>query len=157
VIVVGEPDVASMLQVRPPQARDLLTSALKMDVAYLPLQPFLSASWHTRVPLETGLVRARAHCVHGACGERLALPVGRRESRAVTTTRTLRQPTVVGRATTGQPRTYRLARPATHEAAYRRLAVAILGLDVSTLGIELRMASLAVQRLTSSTASASAA
>src|SRR5919202_5476930 len=40
---------------------------------------------------------------------------------------------VVGRMSNGQPRSYRLSRPQSREAAYRRLAVAILGLDVSTL------------------------
>jgi hypothetical protein len=45
---------------------------------------------------------------------------------------------VVARGANGQPRTYRLdPRPAQH-AAYRRLAVAILGLDVRHLAAELR-------------------
>jgi hypothetical protein len=48
--------------------------------------------------------------------------------------------TPVGRNAAGQPRTYRLQRPATREAAYRRLAIAILGLDVPTLASELRAA-----------------
>ena len=48
---------------------------------------------------------------------------------------------IVARGANGQPRTYRLlTQPADH-AAYRRLAVAILGLDVATLAGELRRAS----------------
>jgi len=43
----------------------------------------------------------------------------------------------------GQPRTFRLA-PASRDAAYRRLATAILGLDVPTLASELRAARRAV-------------
>ena len=43
---------------------------------------------------------------------------------------------VVARGANGQPRTYRL--DATRQAAYRRLAVTILGLDVSHLAAELR-------------------
>jgi hypothetical protein len=39
----------------------------------------------------------------------------------------------------GRPRTYRLA-PASRHAAYRRLAIAILGLDVPALAHELRVA-----------------
>jgi hypothetical protein len=50
---------------------------------------------------------------------------------------TLDHRTVVGRTANGQPRTYRLVRPAAREAAYRRLAIAILGLDVKTLALEL--------------------
>jgi hypothetical protein len=47
---------------------------------------------------------------------------------------------VVSRGANGQPRTYRLSpKPAQH-AAYRRLAAAILGLDVATLADELRAA-----------------
>jgi hypothetical protein len=53
---------------------------------------------------------------------------------------------IVGRSTTGLPRTYRLERqtgpsqPTDPEraAAYRRLTAAILGLDVATLGRQLR-------------------
>ena len=49
---------------------------------------------------------------------------------------------VIGRSPAGQPRTFRLepvTQPATsRDAAYRRLAVAILGLDVPTLAFELR-------------------
>jgi len=48
--------------------------------------------------------------------------------------------TIVGRSANGQPRTYRLATPAASGAAYRRLAVAILGLDVPTLADELQSA-----------------
>jgi hypothetical protein len=44
---------------------------------------------------------------------------------------------VVGRQANGLPRTYRLQH-ASKSAAYRRLAVAILGLDVATLAAELR-------------------
>ena len=54
--------------------------------------------------------------------------------------------TVVGRAANGQPRTYRLSRPAARESAYRRLAAAILGLDITTLAVELRMARLSIQQ-----------
>jgi hypothetical protein len=56
------------------------------------------------------------------------------------------QPThleIIGRSATGLPRTYRRApahQPAT-AAAYRRLAVAIFGLDVATLARELRSSS----------------
>jgi hypothetical protein len=55
-----------------------------------------------------------------------------------------RQLAVIGRAAAGQPRTVRLeplTQPAaSRAAAYRRLAVAILGLDVPTLALELRTA-----------------
>jgi hypothetical protein len=47
---------------------------------------------------------------------------------------------VVARDSHGQPRTYRLARHAPQEAAYRRLAITILGLDVATLANDLRPA-----------------
>jgi hypothetical protein len=47
---------------------------------------------------------------------------------------------VLARDSHGQPRTYRLAPHAAQQAAYRRLAVAILGLDVATLAMELRPA-----------------
>jgi hypothetical protein len=47
---------------------------------------------------------------------------------------------IVGRSANGQPRTYRLTAPAASGAAYRRLAVAILGLDVPTLAGELQSA-----------------
>ena len=46
--------------------------------------------------------------------------------------------TAIAWGANGQPRTYRLA-PARH-AAYRRLALAILGLDVATLAHELSAA-----------------
>jgi hypothetical protein len=53
---------------------------------------------------------------------------------------------VVGRSAAGRPRTYRLEllpRPAhSREAAYRRLAATVLGLDVATLAHELRHARL---------------
>jgi hypothetical protein len=45
---------------------------------------------------------------------------------------------VIAREANGQPRTYRLAPRPAQQAAYRRLAVAILGLDVSHLAAELR-------------------
>jgi len=45
---------------------------------------------------------------------------------------------VVARGANGQPRTYRLATSSTQNTAYRRLALAILGLDVATLADELR-------------------
>jgi hypothetical protein len=47
---------------------------------------------------------------------------------------------VVARGANGQPRTYRLATSSVQNTAYRRLAVAILGLDVATLAVELRSA-----------------
>ena len=40
----------------------------------------------------------------------------------------------------GQPRTYRLGPTGSQPAAYRRLALAILGLDVATLAAQLRAA-----------------
>jgi hypothetical protein len=40
----------------------------------------------------------------------------------------------------GQPRTYRLAPSGSQPAAYRRLALTILGLDVPTLAAKLRSA-----------------
>jgi len=45
---------------------------------------------------------------------------------------------VVACGTNGQPRTYRLEPANARQAAYRRLAVAILGLDVAILAHELR-------------------
>ena len=45
---------------------------------------------------------------------------------------------VIGRQPTGQPRTYRLTPSAAQRTAYRRLAVAILGLDVVSLAGQLR-------------------
>jgi hypothetical protein len=47
---------------------------------------------------------------------------------------------VVSRGGNGQPRTYRLSPKPAQQAAYRRLAAAILGLDVATLADELRAA-----------------
>jgi hypothetical protein len=51
---------------------------------------------------------------------------------------------VSGRSATGQPRTFRLepsSQPAASQnAAYRRLAAVLLGLDVPTLALELRTA-----------------
>jgi hypothetical protein len=49
-----------------------------------------------------------------------------------------RRLSVVSRDAHGQARTYRLAHTPAQHAAYRRLAVAILGLDVATLAAELR-------------------
>ncbi len=49
-----------------------------------------------------------------------------------------RSRSVIARGANGQPRTYRLA--AARRAAYRRLAVAILHLDVASLADELRHA-----------------
>jgi hypothetical protein len=61
-----------------------------------------------------------------------------------TTTPGSRQLAVVGRSAAGQPRTFRLelaGRPAVgRDAAYRRLAVTILGLDVPTLARGLQTA-----------------
>ena len=48
--------------------------------------------------------------------------------------------TVVASERNGQARTYRLTPNQSQQVAYRRLAVAILGLDVATLGAELRAA-----------------
>ena len=48
--------------------------------------------------------------------------------------------TVIARGANGQPRTYRLSPQPAQQAAYRRLALAILGLDVATLAHELRPA-----------------
>ena len=47
---------------------------------------------------------------------------------------------VVARGANGQPRTYRLATSSTQNIAYRRLALAILGVDVATLADKLRSA-----------------
>jgi hypothetical protein len=44
----------------------------------------------------------------------------------------------VARDANGQPRTYRLAPSSEQNTAYRRLALAILGLDVATLADKLR-------------------
>jgi hypothetical protein len=44
----------------------------------------------------------------------------------------------IGHDATGQPRTFRLLRRARRQAAYRRLMITILGLDVATLTSELR-------------------
>lgn len=49
-------------------------------------------------------------------------------------------PRVVVRVAKGQSRTHRLATSSTQNAAYRRLALTILGLDVATLADELRSA-----------------
>jgi hypothetical protein len=47
---------------------------------------------------------------------------------------------VIAREANGQPRTYRLAPRPGQQTAYRRLAIAILGLDVGHLSAELRAA-----------------
>ena len=47
---------------------------------------------------------------------------------------------VIARGSGGQPRTYRLSPQPAQQAAYRRLALAMLGLDVATLADELRAA-----------------
>ena len=65
---------------------------------------------------------------------------------------------VVARGANGQPRTYRLATSSTQNTAYRRLALAILGLDVATLADELRSArNSARTRITSLSIATSAA
>jgi hypothetical protein len=72
-------------------------------------------------------------------------PPARSSSEIMTTLPAPGHVTVVGCAANGQPRTYRLSRPAARESAYRRLAAAILGLDISTLAVELRAARLSIQ------------
>jgi len=65
---------------------------------------------------------------------------------------------VVARGANGQPRTYRLATSSARNTAYRRLAVAIFGLDVATLADELRSArNSATQRINSLSITTSAA
>ncbi len=65
---------------------------------------------------------------------------------------------VVARGANGQPRTYRLATSSMQSTAYRRLALAILGLDVATLADELRSArNSASARITSVSIATSAA
>ncbi len=54
--------------------------------------------------------------------------------------RQTRQRAVVAREAYGQPRTYRLVPRPAQQAAYRRLALAILGLNVQHLGATLRAA-----------------
>ena len=44
----------------------------------------------------------------------------------------------IGYDTAGRPRTYRVPRPLSRDAAHRRLAITILGLDVQTLALDLR-------------------
>jgi hypothetical protein len=48
--------------------------------------------------------------------------------------------TVIGRGPNGQPRTYRVSPAPAQQAAYRRLALTILGLDVASLARDLRSA-----------------
>jgi hypothetical protein len=55
--------------------------------------------------------------------------------------------TPIGRTGIGQPRTYRLDRDAKRQAAYRRLALAILSLDVPTLTSRLRSARRATRQM----------
>jgi hypothetical protein len=53
----------------------------------------------------------------------------------------LRSLEVIGRSTTGQPRTFRvetIADRGSRNAAYRRLAAAVVGVDVASLALELR-------------------
>jgi hypothetical protein len=53
----------------------------------------------------------------------------------------LRSLAVIGRSTTGQPRTYpveTVADQVSRAAAYRRLAATVMGVDVATLALELR-------------------
>ena len=57
----------------------------------------------------------------------------------------MRQRTLIACTPHGLPRTYRLA-PANRDAAYRRLAIAILRLDVDSLNRELRSARRVVGR-----------
>jgi hypothetical protein len=57
---------------------------------------------------------------------------------------------VVGRSAAGQPRTFRLeplAAACSRDAAYRRLAAVLLGLDVASLATELRQRRLAVETI----------
>jgi hypothetical protein len=51
-----------------------------------------------------------------------------------------RSRSVVARGPGGRPRTYRLVPGPAQEAAYRRLALAILRLDVTSLAADLRAA-----------------
>jgi len=48
-----------------------------------------------------------------------------------------RQPAIISRHANGLPRTLRLERNPAQDAAYRRLAVTILGLDVANLAAQL--------------------
>jgi hypothetical protein len=59
---------------------------------------------------------------------------------ATSTSALLRTRSVIARGPSGQPQTYRLSPRPAQRAAYRRLAAAILGLDVATLAHELRAA-----------------
>jgi hypothetical protein len=52
----------------------------------------------------------------------------------------MRTRSIIARGANGQPRTYRLSPKPVQQAAYRRLALAILGLEVATLADELRAA-----------------
>jgi hypothetical protein len=48
----------------------------------------------------------------------------------------------ISRDTGGRPRTFRVQRPVSREAAYRRFAITVLRLDVQSLTAELRAARL---------------
>lgn len=56
----------------------------------------------------------------------------------------------VARGANGHPRTYRLGPSSVQNAAYRRLALAILGLDVATLADELRSTRMTIRVRTNS-------
>ena len=58
--------------------------------------------------------------------------------------------TCIARDTYSQPRTFRVALATPHQEAYRRLAVAILRLDLATLAVELRSARQAIAHADSS-------
>jgi len=65
---------------------------------------------------------------------------------------------VVARGANGQPCTYRLATSSAQNTAYRRLALAILRLDVAALAVELRTArNSAPARITSASIATNAA
>ena len=65
---------------------------------------------------------------------------------------------VVARRANGQPRSDRLATSSAQNTAYRRLALAILRLDVATLAVELRTArNSAPARITSASIATNAA
>jgi len=56
---------------------------------------------------------------------------------ATSTSAPLRTRRVIARGASRQPRTYRLSPRPAQQAVYRRLATAILGLDVATVADEL--------------------
>jgi hypothetical protein len=51
----------------------------------------------------------------------------------------------ISRDAAGRPRTFRVQRPVSREAAYRRFAITVLGLDVQSLTAKLRAARLGEQ------------